>query len=280
MVIGLQHPISIQTPKLVCKYKYRLILHLVITFLTGLWADLSPASTQETSPLKGTPAPPPREVTWTFDSSIMMFNKTLPDESKLDGPAGSFTVGYGRTRGNIWLCGRLHVLSGPWGKARDGAFDADYSGTMLDMEYGAAFPGTNLRSGSGPILALAGGYLDLSGKNIGGNKQARDSTPNQTLYLEQNFKVSVREVTVTPSIGWIWAKPSRPISNAQEQLNTRVEAYLLKLGALIPLNSRSQVAITKRNSESGLSEAPQRLTRSGSTKGFALVGSVSLWLGI
>jgi len=280
MVIGLQHPISIQTPKLVCKYKYRLILHLVITFLTGLCADLSPASTQETSPLKGTPAPPPREVTWTFDSSIMMFNKTLPDESKLDGAAGSFTVGYGRTRGNIWFCGRLHVLSGPWGKARNGVFDADYSGTMLDIEYGAAFPGTDLRSGSGPTLSLAGGYLDLSGKNIGGNKQARDSTTNQTLYLEQNFKVSVREFTVTPSIGWIWAKPSRPISNAQDQLNTRVEASLVKLGALIPLNSRSQVTITKRNPESGLSDPPERLTRSGSTRGFALVGSVSLWLGI
>jgi hypothetical protein len=92
MVIGLQHPISIQTPKLVCKCKYRLVLHLVITFLTGLCADLSPASTQETSPLKGTPPPPPREVTWSFDSSIMMFNKTLPDESKLDGTAGSLRL--------------------------------------------------------------------------------------------------------------------------------------------------------------------------------------------
>jgi hypothetical protein len=280
MGIGRQHPISIQTPKLVCEPSYRLIFTQITIVFTILCAEISHVRAQETSPVKETIHPLPREVTWTFDSSIMMFNKTLPDESKLDGPAGSFTVGYGRTRGNIWLCGRLHVLSGPWGKARDGAFDADYSGTMLDMEYGAAFPGTNLRSGSGPILSLAGGYLDLSGKNIGGNKQARDGTPNKTLYLEQSFKASVREVTVTPSIGWIWAKPSRPISNAQDQLNTRVEASLVKLGALIPLNSRSQVAITKRNSESGLSEAPQRLTRSGSTKGFALVGSVSLWLGI
>lgn len=280
MGIGQQHPISIQTPKSVCESTYPRIFSQITIFMTIFCAEISHVRAQENSPVKDTLRPLPREVTWTFDSSIMMFNKTLPDESKLDGPAGSFTVGYGRTRGNIWLCGRLHVLSGPWGKARDGAFDSDYSGTMLDMEYGAAFPGTNLRSGSGPILALAGGYLDLSGKNIGGNKRARDSTPNQTLYLEQNFKVSVREVTVTPSIGWIWAKPSRPISNAQDQLNTRVEAHLLKLGVLIPLNSRSQVAITKRNSESGLSEAPQRLTRSGSTKGFALVGSVSLWLGI
>lgn len=280
MGTGQRHPANIQTQKLVCKISRWRLFARSILFPAFFFAAIHQASAQENATVKEPALSSAREITWTFDSSIMMFDKILPDESKLNGPAGSFTVGYGRIKGNSWLFGRLHVLSGPWGKARNGTFDADYSGTMLDMEYGAAFPGTNLRSGSGPVLALAGGYFDLSGKNIGGNKQAHSGSSEQTFYLEQNFKTAVREITFTPSIGWIWAKPARPVSNAQDQLNTRIEASLIKLGAVIPLQSRSQIAIIKRTPESGLSEPPQRVTKSGSTKGFAIVSSISLWLGI
>jgi len=280
MGTGQQHPANIQTQKLVCKINRWQLSARSMIFFAFFIAAPSQAPAQENVPIKEPAPTAAREIAWTFDSNIMMFDKILPDESKLDGPAGSFTVGYGRIRESNWLFGRLHVLSGPWGKARNGTFDADYSGTMLDVEYGAAFPGTTLRSGSGPILALAGGYFDLSGKNIGGNNQAHNIASERAFYLEQSFKTAIREIIFTPSIGWIWAKPARPISNAQDQLNTRIEASLIKVGALIPLQSRSQIAITKRTPESGLSDPPQRLTKSGSTKGFAIVSSVSLWLGI
>lgn len=280
MGTGQQHPGNIQTQKLVCKINRWQLSARSIVFAAFFFAAIPQSRAQENIPIKEPAPPTAREITWTFDSNIMMFDKILPDESKLDGPAGSFTVGYGRIRESSWLFGRLHVLSGPWGTARNRTFDADYSGTMLDVEYGAAFPGTTLRSGSGPILALAGGYFDLSGKNIGGNKHAHHNTSDQAFYLEQSFKTAVREITFMPSIGWIWAKPARPVSNAQDQLNTRIEASLIKIGVLIPLQSRSQIAITKRTPESGISDPPQRLTKSGSTKGFAIVSSASLWLGI
>ena len=272
-----QHSTTIQTQK----SSYRPITRSLTAHFTGLILILvSHQLNAQENQSSDNPLRPQREVIWSFDSSIMMFSKTLPDESKLEGLAGSFTVGYGRAKDNNWLCGRMHLLSGPWGTARNGAFDADYAGTMLDLEYGAALPATSLRSGSGIVLALAGGYLDLSGRNIGGNKNARDITSNSLFYLEQSFTTAVREIYLTPSIGWIWAKPSRPISNEQSQLNTRIEASSIKIGAMIPVYSRSRVTVTRRDDDGDISRQPQRRTVSGNTKGIAIVSSMNLWLGI
>lgn len=223
---------------------------------------------------------PPREMTWSFDSSLLAFTKTLPDQSRLEGQAAAFIVGFGRTKEDRWLLGRVHALSGPWGKALNDSFDTDYSGTIVDIEYGTAFPGSKLRSGSCPVLALAGGYLDLSGRNIGGNRHTRGVLDNYSFYVEQDFKTSVREIFITPSIGWMWAKPPREISNIQSQLNTRIEATTIKLGAMIPLHSKSRISVTKRAASSNPSKPQESDTATGSAKGFALLGSVSVWLGI
>lgn len=221
-----------------------------------------------------------REVTWSFDSSLLTFTKTLPDKSRLEGQAAAFTVGFGRTKDDHWLLGRVHAVSGPWGKALNDSFDTDYSGTIVDIEYGAAVPGSKLRSGSCPVLALAGGYLDLSGRNIGGNRRTRDVLDNSSFYVEQDFKTSVSEIFIMPSIGWMWAKPQRQISNIQSQLNTRIEATTVKLGAIIPLHSKSRISVTKREASSSPAKPPEHDISTGSAKGFALLGSVSLWLGI
>lgn len=224
---------------------------------------------------------PAREIVWSFESNLLNFNMTLPDASKLQGSAGSFTAGYGRTRKNAWFITRLHVISGPWGSARDGKFDSDYSGTMFDIEYGTAFPRLQLRSGSSPILSIAGGYLDMSGRNIGGNKKAQyDLKASNSDGLEQDFKTSLGELTVTPSIGWSWTRPSRPTGNEEELLQTRVESSSIKLGAIVPLYSRARVSVNKKPEAIGSNEELQRITRTGAVRGYALVSSMTIWLGI
>jgi hypothetical protein len=223
---------------------------------------------------------PYRNVIWAFASSIVSFSKTLPDSSKLEGHAGAFTVGYGRTQTNSWWIGRLHVLSGPWGQIRNGTFDADYSGTMLDVEYGTNFPGTSLWSKSSPILTLAGGYIDISGRNIGGNKKSQQIAPNESLYLEQDFKLGISELTLTPSLGWSWRRKPRPLSNEQKELDTRIEASTIKIGALIPLQSKARVTISQRSPTDSPTTPPQRRTTSGNAKGYAIVTSATIWLGI
>lgn len=224
---------------------------------------------------------PARDVIWSFESSLLNFNMTLPDTSELDGSAGSFTVGYGRTRENAWLIARLHIISGPWGTVRDGTFDSDYSGTMFDIEYGAAFPGLQLRGGSCPILSIAGGYLDISGRNIGGNKKSEYGLKvSDSDGLEQDFKTSLGELTVTPSIGWSWTRPSRPTGNEEELLQTRVESSSIKLGAIVPLYSRARVRVSKKAEAVGPNEPLQRKTRTGSVRGYALFSSITIWLGI
>lgn len=224
---------------------------------------------------------PARDVIWSFESNLLNFNMTLPDTSELDGSAGSFTVGYGRTRENAWLVARLHIISGPWGTARDRTFDSDYSGTMFDIEYGAAFPGLQLRSGSCPILSIAGGYLDISGRNIGGNKKSQyDLKVSDSDGLEQDFRTSLGELTVTPSVGWSWTRPSRPTGNEEELLQTRVESSSIKLGAIVPLYSRARVSVSKKAEAVGPNEPLQRITRAGSVRGYALFSSITIWLGI
>jgi hypothetical protein len=224
---------------------------------------------------------PARDVIWSFESSLLNFNMTLPDTSELDGSAGSFTVGYGRTRGNAWLIARLHIISGPWGTVRDGTFDSDYSGTMFDIEYGAAFPGLQLRAGSCPILSIAGGYLDISGRNIGGNKKSQYGLKaSDSDGLEQDFKTSLGELTVTPSIGWSWTRPSRPTGNEEELLQTRVESSIVKLGAILPLYSRSRVTVNRIRESAGSGMAADRISSTGPAKGFAIFSSLTIWLGI
>lgn len=224
---------------------------------------------------------PAREIIWSFESNILNFKMTLPDTSKLDGSAGSFTVGYGRTRENAWLIARLHAISGPWGSARDGKFDSDYSGTMFDIEYGAAFPRLQLRSGSCAILSIAGGYLDMSGRNIGGNKKSQYGLKAKNSdSLEQDFKTGLGVLTMTPSIGWSWTRTARPTGNEEELLQTRVESSGIKLGALIPLYSRARVSVNKQSENAGQNERPSRLTSVGAVHGYALFTSLTIWLGI
>jgi hypothetical protein len=226
-------------------------------------------------------ARPARDVIWSFESSLLNFNMTLPDTSELDGSAGSFTVGYGRTRENAWLVARLHIISGPWGTARSGTFDSDYSGTMFDIEYGAAFPRLRLRSGSCPILSIAGGYLDISGRNIGGNKKSQYGLKaSNSESLEQDFRTSLGELTVTPSIGWSWTRPARPAGNEEELLQTRVESSIVKLGAILPLYSRSRVTVNRIRESAESSATADRISSAGPAKGFAIFSSLTIWLGI
>ncbi len=224
---------------------------------------------------------PAREVIWSFESNILNFDMTLPDTSKLDGTAGAFTVGYGRTRENAWLLSRLHVISGPWGSARDGKFDSDYSGTMFDIEYGAAFPRLSLRSGSCPTLSLAGGYLDMSGRNIGGNKKSQYGLKaNSSESLEQDFKTGLSQITISPSIGWSWTRPPRPTGNEEELLQTRVESSSVKLGAVLPLYAKSRVTVKRTRESAKPSEVAERFSISGPARGFAVFSSLTIWLGI
>ena len=223
----------------------------------------------------------PREVIWTFDSSMFQYNLTVPDESKISGIGGAFAIGYGRSRANSWLTGRFHFLAGPWDTARNGAFDADYSGSMIDVEYGTSFPGTDLRRGSVPILTISAGYMDLTGKNIGDNRKNNGDPNNRSnYYLEQNFKTSLGAVVITPGIGWAWAKPARPTGNEPDLLVTRVESAFAKFGALVPLYSRSRVEIGKRDQSDPISKSPSTHTSSGHVRGYSFVASAGVWLGI
>lgn len=222
-----------------------------------------------------------REVVWSFDTSLMQYNLAAPDNSKLSGFAASFTAGYGRVRPNSWLLGRFHFLAGPWDTARDGAFDSDFYGSGFDIEYGTAFPGTTLRSGSTPILAISAGYMDLNGRNIGGNrKNTGNPNDNANYYLEQDFKTGFGAVVVTPTIGWTWAKPARPSGNEPELLTTRVEAAFLRMGAMVPMYSRARVEVTKRSESDSITQRPHQFSSNGMMRGYSLIASTGVWLGI
>jgi hypothetical protein len=152
---------------------------------------------------------------------------------------------------------------------------------MFDIEYGTAFPGLQLRSSSCPILTIAGGYLDMSGRNIGGNKKSKYvggiyDSPNS----EQSFKTGLGEITIAPSVGWSWTRSSRPSGNEEELLQTRVESTNIKLGAVIPLYSRARVTVNKRGESNSPNEPVKVFTSSGSVNGYAIISSISVWLGI
>ncbi len=224
---------------------------------------------------------PPREMIWTYAASMIQYNLKAPDDSKLSGIAGSFTAGYGRVHGDSWMSGRFHFLGGPGNTARGGAFDADYGGTGIDIEYGSSFPGTSLRSGSSPFWAISTGYMDLNGRNIGGNRKNNgDPDDPKNYYLEQDFKTSFGAVIITPACGWQWAKAERPSGNEPELLVTRVESAYIRIGAAIPVYSRARVEVIKRESSDSISQSPTQHTTTGSIRGYSVIATTGVWLGI
>jgi hypothetical protein len=246
-----------------------------IMIVSGL-AQASPLETQKLLAERG-----PREVIWSFDASVSKPSFECPDGSMIEGYGGSFTIGYGRIRDSRWLNGRIHFLAGPFDVARHGQFDADFNGTLLDVEYGSAFPGYDLRGANAPLLSVAAGYMDFNGHNIGDNRKNNgDPNDRHNYYLEQDFRISTSALVVTPAVGWIWAQPARPRGNEPELLTTRAEAAYVKLGALVPLYSHSRVEVTKRDENDALSQSPVKKSSTGHLAGYSFVLSSGVWLGI
>jgi hypothetical protein len=223
---------------------------------------------------------PVRETIWSFDASTIENQFIAPDGSEFAGIGASFSVGYGKITNNSWILGRFHFLAGPWDTARNGAFDTDFYGSGLDVEYGTSFPGTSLRSNSTPILTVAAGYMDISGRNIGGNKKSTGNPNNaENYYLEQDFKAEFGAIYVMPGAGWTWTKPARPTGNEPELLVTRVESAYLKLSTTIPVYSRARVEVMKRSTSDGLNQY-SRLHTTGMIRGYSLILGTGVWLGI
>lgn len=223
----------------------------------------------------------PRIHFWLFDLGVHNFRFTAPDDSKVAGVGASFAIGYGRIHQDSWINTNYHFLSGPWDSARNQSFDVDSSGFLIDVEYGAAFPGFSLRSGSCPTLAISGGFLSLSSKSIGSNRK-NNGNPDDTnnFYLEQDFKTSINALVVTPAIGWNWVKAARPAGNEPELLLTRVESAYIRLSALVPLYSGARVKVLKRSQSDTLSQAPKHHTTTGIIRGYSMVLTTGVWLGI
>jgi hypothetical protein len=259
--------------KLVMKIFLTVRLYTISTCALGAGSQLDHEELLKTRPA--------RTTVWSFDASTIHNQFTAPDGSEFAGTGASFTAGYGRIRQNAWILGRFHFLAGPWDTARNGAFDADFYGSGLDVEYGTAFPGTELRSGSTPILTVAAGYMDLSGRNIGGNRKTTGNPEDRdNYYLEQDFKAGFGTVYLMPGAGWSWTKPARPTGNEPELLVTRVESAYMKLSATIPVYSRARVEVTKRSSTDSLNQSPRLHSTSGMIRGYSLVLATGVWLGI
>lgn len=224
---------------------------------------------------------PPRIHFWALEMGVNQFNFTAPDDSKVAGLGASFALGYGRIHENSWVNASYHFFNGPWESARNHTFDVDSSGSLVDVEYGRAFPGFSLRSNSSPFLAISGGYLAMSTKNIGSNrKNTIDPNEKSNFYLEQDFKTTVEALVMTPTVGWNWVKPARPSGNEPELLMTRIESSYLKLGAEVPLYSKSRVKVLKRSSSDTLSQTPTQHTTTGAMTGYSLIMTGGVWLGI
>jgi hypothetical protein len=224
---------------------------------------------------------PSRDVIWGFESGLLQYNLRMPDNSKIAGLAGCLTVGYGQIQDNQWLTGRFHFLAGPFDLARQGQFDADFSGTKIDVEYGSVFPGQNFRGGSAPILSISAGYMDLGGHNIGDNRKNNgNANDSRNFYLEQEFRVHVGSLVVSPAIGWAWTKSPRPQGNEPELLLTRVESAFVRLGATVPLYSRARSEVIKRDEGDSLWQTASKHTTTGQVSGYSLVASGGVWLGI
>ncbi len=146
------------------------------------------------------------------------------DGNSVQGNSGAVQLGYGYVADSWFFGGSLDILLGPYEPARGKELDVDYVGTGATLWTGLSAQTLDLRSPAGGYgFGLGLTYQDTVGRSV---------APGAGL---DEYVIRVTSVALTPGIFFSWLSPARQRGHTPELLKTRLEGFILNLGAAMPL---------------------------------------------
>lgn len=247
----------------------------------GLAAPGAPPAPTPAAPVA--PAPnaghldPEDRTVYGFGIMGSRHNLKAGDGYELLGNSGALQISMGRIAANWYALGSVDILLGPDEPARSQTIDLDYSGTGATLWLGFSAQTLNLRSAEGGYgFALGLSYSDIVGRMVGRraadedrvvfSPTTRGDTEVRRGVRVEDYVVRLTSLALLPAVFFCWLDPERPRGNAPELLATRLEGYILTIGAAMPLvvdyqarynmRERRDVTVGRIGEDEGTDPAP------------------------
>jgi hypothetical protein len=175
---------------------------------------------------------------------------------------------------------------GPYEPTGETDLDVDFNGTGVSTFWGYSAQKTDLRSDQGGYgFGLSLSYADLVGRLPGSSRTS--AAANGSEVFTENYVMRVTNLSVAPTIFFSWLAKARDHSNKPENLATRIEGFMLTIGAQIPIESRFstryQFRVVERGQiargQDGLRESTANVRERGKLRGYTIVVGLTTMMG-
>ncbi len=210
---------------------------------------------------------------WSFGLTGLQENLKGSNNHQLIGPSTAIQIGFGHIAEDWLAIVSADILQGPYQPTYDSQLQVDYSGFGISAWTGLSAQKANLRSPEGGYgFALGLSYGTLKGLMVGRNRLDSGNGTASTRGLVDSYTMTLSKLTLIPGVFFSWLTNARPHGNTPDLLKTRIEGYVLMVGAATPMFATYTAAYTKgTNTE-------QR--DSGSLSGYSITVNFTALLGV
>lgn len=196
---------------------------------------------------------------------------------ELIGNSAAVQLGTGYIADKWYTSVSLDIILGPYEPVRNKELNTDFVGTGLTWFTGISAQTQNLRSPAGGYgFALGLNYADIVGRtNSSRNRDSRAGNRDESGETIDNYIMRVNRFSMIPAIFFSWLQGARPAGNSPDLLTTRLEGYLLTIGAAIPIITTYSSRYTVRDNASTSREEKD----SGQLRGYSVLCSLTAFLG-
>ncbi len=244
----------------------RVTLLLLSTVVSGtIFGATSQVESQKETGVKST--------VWSFGVTGLQENLKGSNNHQLIGPSTAIQIGFGHLAEDWLAITSADILQGPYQPTYDSQLQVDYSGFGISAWTGLSAQKANLRSPEGGYgFALGLSYGTLKGVMIGRNRLSTGGDDTTRRDLVDSYTMTLSKLTLVPGVFFTWLTSARPHGNTPDLLKTRIEGYVLMVGAATPVFATYTAAYSKGSIDE---------TRdSGSLSGYSILVNFTALLGV
>ncbi|MBM4253967.1 MAG: hypothetical protein FJ146_18525 [Deltaproteobacteria bacterium] len=214
-----------------------------------------------------------KSTVWSFGVTGLQENLKGSNNHQLIGPSTAIQIGYGHLAEDWLAIVSADILQGPYQPTYDSQLQVDYAGFGLSAWTGLSAQKANLRSPEGGYgFALGLSLGTLKGVMIGRNRL--DTADGDTTNKDRvdSYTMTLSKLSLVPGVFFTWLTGSRPHGNTPDLLKTRIEGYVLMVGAATPMFATYTAAYTQGTVE--------ERRDSGSLSGYSIMVNFTALLGV
>lgn len=233
-----------------------------------------------------------RSSVWSVGVAGGRHSLKAGDGNEILGNYGSVQLGTGYISRSWYTLVAIDFLLGPYEPTRNRQLDVDYTGTGITAWVGFSAQTLDLRSQEGGYgFALGLSYADSVGRSVGRNRQEGTAPAGTTsAKLIDDYALRVTNFSLLPAIFFCWLQEGRPPGNTPELLATRIEGFVLTIGAAMPLMVSYSAKYTTRartvsdsntpaDTKDDVTEPGKTVREPGRMRGYSILASVTALLG-